>query len=946
MDSGTIKPSNAESLEPNQNKIRILIKLFLIFSILTIGNSCISSVKDLQTNISCLIEVTDNTIQSEPVAQINLETRIFNIDDTQILKSHVGPSGGKCDWQSSKPEILQIDTTEEGETSLTALSKGVAILALTYSLPTGEMAIESLEIMVIDIDLDIVGTKEQEEETVGGFLSLNSNQSSVKEITLRADPIPDSSFLKLSALSGGEKIRIWLDSVKTKQIDIPYIFDPKHIPDKLFVEGLETTEYSREVVLSLNIQSVLGDVNDDINLSIIELDLDVDSDRDGIIDDAMDEYKEDHWTDQRGAIFMVNYDNDSADHKRNPDSIDFTKEGHPINEDFYINGSEDSLDITELVIRVNGINPEDLTSVTLRTPELDQIRAVHVFQKIEPGEKSFWGGPSELEEYSNIKDLIIAKFNTTLGIEGLFFRNTQSQAYGGTFQEGYDGILELELSATGPGNVSLGFDRVQLKVAPLILLPNTQKALQIWGKSQSLEDFRLPLQDTVSLHSYYTGGDQWTQDHIEIGYTHAPGKPKTHIVLRLPRSKLTTKKIEDDTPTWPKSNLIGPNTGLFRFENFQINQGLNAGDFGGNIEIIPPTNSWPLGRIVVGNTISQKLLHFLKDQELQSPFTIETEWLRVGHVDEVISIIPDNKKWTIIVPDPVRAKTIIDKLDKDAVFFAEGQVSTGIHLAASSRSSETILVDGENTDFTQPVWEYAKYIRIYAGTGAGQVARIAAAGPGWLSIDKVWNTPTNIADKGYDGPKTSATSVNGQIDGISDTPRVKWFEIPDHTSQYILANNTRFWLDTIGREIPAIISAHEIQTDLLLHQLNFAAEKKIDMIVSKISESVDEKIDVIRVPDLLMGTFDSETDSIEQVFPFAPALTNLQTAGNYFFFGKNYGPKNHAGENIMRKNFIDLIPGIPHSIDSWDNYHRWTGNVHCFTYVKRTPYQLSWWNTW
>ena len=117
------------------------------------------------------------------------------------------------------------------------------------------------------------------------------------------------------------------------------------------------------------------------------------------------------------------------------------------------------------------------------------------------------------------------------------------------------------------------------------------------------------------------------------------------------------------------------------------------------------------------------------------------------------------------------------------------------------------------------------------------------------------------------------------------------------------------------------------------------------MVVSTISKSIEEKIDVIRVPDLLMGTFDSKTNSIEQVFPFAPALTNLQTAGKYIFFGKNYGPKNHAGENIMRKNFVDLIPGIPRSIDSWDNYHRLTGNIHCFTYVKRTPYQLSWWNT-
>src|SRR5262249_16045077 len=50
------------------------------------------------------------------------------------------------------------------------------------------------------------------------------------------------------------------------------------------------------------------------------------------------------------------------------------------------------------------------------------------------------------------------------------------------------------------------------------------------------------------------------------------------------------------------------------------------------------------------------------------------------------------------------------------------------------------MADGR--DFTA---ETRKYIRIYKGTGAGQVADVATRGKGWVKIGRVFNTTSRVA---------------------------------------------------------------------------------------------------------------------------------------------------------------------------------------------------------
>ena len=422
-----------------------------------------------------------------------------------------------------------------------------------------------------------------------------------------------------------------------------------------------------------------------------------------------------------------------------------------------------------------------------------------------------------------------------------------------------------------------------------------------------------------------------------------PAAPRPHVAMQLPRARLTTDGIEDDTPEWPRERLLGPDAGVFRFWNFHLEDGLNAGDFGGNIEVMPPTRAWPLGRILVGDTISPKLLGFLEDQELQAPFQVGTDWLRVGHVDEALSFVPDGSGWLLVAADPLRSWEILGPLAPDAVFFSPGRTSGGLGLTASVESSAAEVFDSRGTDFRRPEWEFVRYVRIYDGTGAGQVGRVSSLHSGSLTVDKVWQTPTRAADMGFRGFREAAASVSGQIDGISAPPRSEWITTPDETSRYVLVEDTLFWLDAVGREVPAVISVHEVRSDSLMWALNEAASSKLDEIVGQVADAAGERVRVARVPDFFMGSFAPDTALIEDAFAFAPALANLQAAGERVFFAESHAPRDAAGGNVLQKGFAALMPGPVHAVEAWDRYHRWTGNVHCFTYVKRAAYEFDWW---
>lgn len=78
----------------------------------------------------------------------------------------------------------------------------------------------------------------------------------------------------------------------------------------------------------------------------------------------------------------------------------------------------------------------------------------------------------------------------------------------------------------------------------------------------------------------------------------------------------------------------------------QLHSSLN---YGGNIEVSPPQTAAPFGKIVIGALapfdripLDESLVNFLNDQRVQPLVKINTSWLEVGHVDEVMTFVPSS----------------------------------------------------------------------------------------------------------------------------------------------------------------------------------------------------------------------------------------------------------------------------------------------------------------
>jgi protein-arginine deiminase len=163
------------------------------------------------------------------------------------------------------------------------------------------------------------------------------------------------------------------------------------------------------------------------------------------------------------------------------------------------------------------------------------------------------------------------------------------------------------------------------------------------------------------------GGSRWAQDVMEFGFSVLPGAPHHRIEVIMQGKD---------------------NGGIAAFMT-----GLRGADFGhitahtgggfpanfdglGNLEVTPPVrdsdnNEYQWGRIFFGpgDATNNDLMDagtqaFLKAQVVQAPIEIDTAWLLVGHVDEVMSFLPCPtrpafKQWKLLVPSPTRAYQIL-----------------------------------------------------------------------------------------------------------------------------------------------------------------------------------------------------------------------------------------------------------------------------------------------
>ncbi len=218
---------------------------------------------------------------------------------------------------------------------------------------------------------------------------------------------------------------------------------------------------------------------------------------------------------------------------------------------------------------------------------------------------------------------------------------------------------------------------VLLQGAPLILNNHLQpselvavmKVSSSWGDNDSMiADYKAVLPDGVFVgiaqNDYQQ--DVWVQDEIEFGTLTADGQ-RVDLVIDSIRNGLG--RAGDGLDDLPEDEFEGPD-----FIRGEWGSGrATSQDSFGNLEITPPVEGYPYGRIYYGTnggrlSMADELVEFLESQKVQDPFVLDSTWLCVGHVDEYQTFVPDSsseKGFKLVWSDTNVAWEILEGMDPE-----------------------------------------------------------------------------------------------------------------------------------------------------------------------------------------------------------------------------------------------------------------------------------------
>ncbi len=447
-------------------------------------------------------------------------------------------------------------------------------------------------------------------------------------------------------------------------------------------------------------------------------DIDVDSNRDGSVDNTdTDDLSEDAWSTSKGAVYYYNIDDE--DFNKVEDYKDAT-----------VNGANDATDLARVWLRMYA-GGADITGGTVTV--LVGPAAAQGSVKIHRYSGAAWSQVYTSGASFTVPVVDITTADIELGIEA------QKR-----IQATWDGSVTLTLELRNSGGVLQSSDLVVLHCAPFLMATNLWKTDQcvvvsIIGGGSANGTFRTQLQGACSAAgvSYAEApgstyaNDRWIQDSHEPGIVYLPsasGRRRVDDVLQLARWR--------PVDAWCKDVLFNPD---FDFvEVFSANS--SSMNYGGNLEVVPPhtdpgsvAHDW--GRIIVGGGTSNKIgtatpvtrLHAVEYREYYnalkyqgSHLQIHTEWLAVGHVDEVLCFLPapnTARGWVVVLSSTALAKTILQNLQTaggggNTVFTGRTGWQTTVN---------AILADTALMTYNQEVQLRLDEIRSYLKTNVGLV---------------------------------------------------------------------------------------------------------------------------------------------------------------------------------------------------------------------------------
>jgi protein-arginine deiminase len=377
--------------------------------------------------------------------------------------------------------------------------------------------------------------------------------------------------------------------------------------------------------------------------------LHLDADRDGAVD--ADSTGLAIWRSgrgRRGAVFLCNVDDDSARHD-------------PDNTDNVVNGGNDRNELAPVVIRkVGSAAPPGSWTGFLEVSAANANR-VRIFESRTAGAAEIIG-PSAGNRYA-LPNLSFTE--KEFGMEAVFFPGEDG---------GWSGEVAVTFSIEDGGSV-VQLHRGVLRVAPWMMTHHLDDPLKVYvvntGADRVDSGYRVGNSAFRTALAAAVGGvplvahasdDPWMQDCMEVGFT---SMPNVHFPVT------TRARRPRPLSTFPKTLL----TADFGYKEVVPLPGPMADstlDSNGNLEVTPPCRSaagrrFPLGRIYFGGSsrprdvFNADVRHFLEAQRVQAPFSVDTRWLTVGHVDEIISFVkgPGRQGFKMLIASWQRAQMIL-----------------------------------------------------------------------------------------------------------------------------------------------------------------------------------------------------------------------------------------------------------------------------------------------
>ena len=392
-----------------------------------------------------------------------------------------------------------------------------------------------------------------------------------------------------------------------------------------------------------------------ISASEWQVDLDADTDRNGTVDNDVDETDEDKWTVARGAFVPVNQ------WATNTPAL---FPGNALTQ------------FAPLVIRSMGALPAGWT-VVLRREDNTHIALVPAM----PGDLTV--GSTNAAE-TNVSVMALAAGSVTVYATALWDL--------GGFANKKDSIAQVRLSLRDETGAERASDTVALQVAPIVLAWNSLPLERLYCTPE------FPLSVANGRQAPYASAAVWVQDYMELGESSIATGLSLNQVMDLQwirtdwlgnvhatgPSYITNLLTESSTvglPVWHKATW--PNDGN-----------------GGNIEVFPRYTStagtyFPFGRAVMASHATG-VFGPIQAQGLQEPMILPLDWLAVGHIDEVFSFLNDSE---VLVADPSLGwQEIINMVNESS---ADREIRVGTEVTDTYSNALQNVTNNTNFFFSQ-----------------------------------------------------------------------------------------------------------------------------------------------------------------------------------------------------------------------------------------------------